>query len=287
MYDNVKIKIQLCRWPTQRWSKTLEWSTRAAKILQNLCKLPIKRQSILPWPDLKKKAAHKFLNKKTPVHYIQIFPWEDRIHPVTVYGIKSLKNNNFYSTGVLIPKSPTNPHIAQWKAPGHGAGIILLQREQTIPAGHSSLGRVWTSPNRNQNLPQRTHRQLPGHLLPPAFALWWLNPLLFKHQANHHNCPTSTATPSLIKTRSFVRFLHSLLSWGRQILPHIPLPQTQQQTLVLLHQEHSEVPPAGVSGEPFTSIIPSLTQLPSCWDTEAQDTEGVSSCPSAWLCRSS
>lgn len=118
-------------------------------------------------------------------------------------------------------------------SPGEGSrswSWYHLAPEGTLPAGHSSLSRVWTYPNRNQNLSHCTDTQLPSHLLPPAFALWWLNTLFFKGQPKHHNSLSSpsstdpsTAILSFFKTTSFARFLHSVLSWGRQILlQHLP-----------------------------------------------------------------
>lgn len=118
---------------------------------------PIKKakSSPLAWP--KKKAAHKFLNKKTPLHCIQIFPWDDRVHHMTVHRIKILTIIIFV---LLVPW-----HQKTNKAPdssGEGSRSWSWARpapEGTIPAGHSSLGRVGTSPNRNQNLPHCTHTQ--------------------------------------------------------------------------------------------------------------------------------
>lgn len=121
---------------------------------------------------------------------MQIFPWEDRIHHVTIYGIKILTIRIFV---LLVPwHQKTNKakrRLWSWPHPAP---------EGTIPAGHSSLGRVGTSPNRNQNLPHCTHSSL---------ATSYHQLLLFavKSPARYKpTCPSSsepsTATPSLTKT---------------------------------------------------------------------------------------
>lgn len=76
---------------------------------------------------------------------------------------------------------------------------------------------------------------------------------------------------------SFARFLHSL----PRFCPTSPCHKQQSKPWWLCDSSSS------CQGEwkLLTSTIPSLPQLPSCWTTEAQGTEGGSSCPSAFqLC---
>lgn len=102
------------------------------------------------------------------------------------------------------------------------------------------------------DVPKQEPKPFPLHTYTaPWPPLWWLNPLFFKNQPNHHNCPTSTdpsrASPSFINTTSFGRFLHSLLSWRGRFCPTSPCYEQQQQTLVVLRHQHSEVPPSRVT----------------------------------------
>lgn len=82
--------------------------------------------SPLTWP--KKKGSTQIPEQENPGTLHTDFPLRRQNTPRGSLWNQNFQDNSFWSTGALTPRRPKKPHIAQEKAPGHGAGIILLQR---------------------------------------------------------------------------------------------------------------------------------------------------------------
>lgn len=248
----------MCRCPTQRWSRTSGQSTKAAKILQNLCKLPIKRKTVLPWPD-PKKGSTQIPEQENPCTLHADFPQRRQNTSRDSLWNLNFNNNNFCSAAALTPKRPTQAgEGSRWWSWSHPAP------EGTIPAGHSSLGRVGTSPNRNQNLPHCTHRA-PWPPPPTSFCSLLLNPQLFTNQ------PAPAAqSPAQPSPHSWDKELCQVLSLPAQILPH------KQQSKPWWLCDSSSC--CQGSGDPSPPQSP-LWHIPKL--LEHRGTEGAPSCPSA------